>query len=99
MRIARFLVLLLAAAVAVAGCALRPPAPVAVAVAAPPPAPGIDNVIYGPVGMPAVPVVAAPFPGPVAVRPPLAYAPALLEGAYTLNSGDRLRIVVFGQEG
>ena len=29
----------------------------------------------------------------------MAYAPALLEGAYTLDSGDRLRIVVFGQEG
>jgi polysaccharide export outer membrane protein len=99
MRIARFLVLLFAAALAVAGCARRPPAPVAVAVAAPPPAPGIDNVIYGPAGTQAVPVVAAPLPGPVAMPPPLAYAPALLEGAYTLDSGDRLRIVVFGQEG
>ena len=104
MRIARFLILLLAAAVAVAGCARRPPAPVAVAVAAPPPAPGIDNVIYGPAGTRAVPVVAAPPSGAVAVPaaavvPPMAYAPALLEGAYTLDSGDRLRIVVFGQEG
>jgi len=99
MRIARFLVLLFAAALAVAGCARRPPAPVAVAVAAPPPAPGIDNVIYGPAGTQAVPVVAAPLPSPVAMPPPLAYAPALLEGAYTLDSGDRLRIVVFGQEG
>jgi polysaccharide biosynthesis/export protein len=105
MRIARFLVLLLAAAVAAAGCARRPPAPVAVAVESPPPPPGIDNVIYGPAGTQAVPVVAAPFPAAVAVPaggvvvPPLAYAPALLEGAYTLDSGDRLRIVVFGQEG
>jgi hypothetical protein len=89
MRIARFLVLLFAAALAVAGCARRPPAPVAVAVAAPPPAPGIDNVIYGPAGTQAVPVVAAPLPSPVAMPPPLAYAPALLEGAYTLDSGDR----------
>jgi polysaccharide biosynthesis/export protein len=108
MRIARFLLLLLAAAVAAAGCAPRPPAPVAVAVATPPPGPGIDNVIYGPAGTRAVPALAAPPPGsvallpppaPVAVVPPMAYAPALLEGTYTLDSGDRLRIVVFGQEG
>jgi protein involved in polysaccharide export with SLBB domain len=29
----------------------------------------------------------------------MAYAPFVDEGAYTLDSGDRLRIVVFGQEG
>ena len=28
-----------------------------------------------------------------------AYAPAVSEGPYTLDSGDRLRVVVFGQEG
>ena len=99
MRTARFLILLLAAAVAAAGCALRPPATVAVAVAAPPPAPGIDNVIYGPAGPPVVPVAAAPPPGAVAVPDPMAYAPFVDEGAYTLDAGDRLRIVVFGQEG
>jgi polysaccharide biosynthesis/export protein len=99
MRTARFLILLLAAAVAAAGCALRPPGPVAVAVAAPPPAPGIDNVIYGPAGPPLVPVAAAPPPGAVAVPAPMAYAPFVDEGAYTLDAGDRLRIVVFGQEG
>ena len=104
MRIARSLILLLAAAIAAAGCAPRTPAPVAVA-AAPLPPPGIDNVIYGPAGTPAVPVVAAPPPGPMIAPPPgpvvatpMAYAP-LFEGAYTLDSGDRLRIVVFGQEG
>ena len=95
MRTARFLILLLAAAVAAAGCARRPPAPVA----APPPAPGIDNVIYGPAGPPLVPVAAAPPPGAVAVPAPMAYAPFVDEGAYTLDAGDRLRIVVFGQEG
>jgi polysaccharide biosynthesis/export protein len=99
MRTARFLILLLAAAVAAAGCARRPPVPVAVAVAAPPPGPGIDNVIYGPAEPRLVPVAAAPPPGAVAVPPPMAYAPFVDEGAYTLDSGDRLRIVVFGQEG
>ena len=29
----------------------------------------------------------------------MAYAPFVDEGAYTLDAGDRLRIVVFGQEG
>ena len=102
----RFLLQLLVAAVAAAGCAPRSPVPVAVAT--PPPAPGIDNIIYGPAGTRAVPALAAPPPGSVAllppppavaVVPPMAYAPALLDGAHTLDSGDRLRIVVFGQEG
>ena len=73
--------------------------PVAVAVAAPPPGPGIDNVIYGPAEPRLVPVAAAPPLGAVAVPPPMAYAPFVDEGAYTLDAGDRLRIVVFGQEG
>jgi len=30
---------------------------------------------------------------------PVAYAPETAEGPYTLDSGDRLRIVVFGQDG
>jgi polysaccharide export outer membrane protein len=79
------------------------------------PAPGIDNVIYGPAGTRPGPLVAAPLPGPVAVAgppvvaapppgivpiaAPMAYAPFGSEGPYTLDSGDRLRIVVFGQEG
>ena len=29
----------------------------------------------------------------------MAYAPFVDEGAYTLDAGDRLRIVLFGQEG
>jgi polysaccharide export outer membrane protein len=79
--------------------------------AGPPPA-DIDNFMYGrgsayvarePVVAP-IPV-AAPIPIPVAVLPPPVPA-ALLPGPapggdepYTLDSGDRLRIVVFGQEG
>jgi polysaccharide export outer membrane protein len=36
---------------------------------------------------------------PVAPAPAVAYAPVESEGPYRLDSGDRLRIVVFGQEG
>jgi polysaccharide biosynthesis/export protein len=38
-------------------------------------------------------------PGPVYAPPPVAYAPTLPDKPYTLDSGDRLRIVVFGQDG
>ena len=45
----------------------------------------------------------APQPASVAVteapRPMVAYAPVESDGPYRLGSGDRLRIVVFGQEG
>ena len=75
--------------------------------------PGIDNMVYGPVAAPApvaaqVPVTGRGFMiGPpvlqvVAVPAPassLAYAPLFGEKPYTLDSGDRLRIVVFGQDG
>jgi polysaccharide biosynthesis/export protein len=71
----------------------RRPAPVvpaAVAVPAPAPAPG--PVVRGPVAVP----VPAPLPVPASVVP----GPAPGENfPYTLDSGDRLRIVVFGQEG
>jgi polysaccharide biosynthesis/export protein len=47
-------------------------------------------------------VPAAP-PAPIVAAPPAAgiyaYAPTVGAGEYTLDSGDRLRIVVFGQEG
>jgi polysaccharide export outer membrane protein len=115
MRIVCSLIVLLAAAMAAAGCTRQAPVPVAVAAAAPPPAPGIDNVIYGPVGPRPAPVVAAPPPGVLPVAgppivaapppgivpfgPPMAFAPFGNEGPYTLDSGDRLRIVVFGEEG
>src|ERR1700728_1334080 len=60
-----------------------------------------------PVVMAAAPGPAAPGPllmtarGPrgAAVAMPFAYAPETAEGPYTLDSGDRLRIVVFGQDG
>jgi polysaccharide biosynthesis/export protein len=97
MRVIRSLIVLLAVMTA-AGCAQQPVARVAIA---PPPPPGIDNMIYGS-------MAPGPGPGPVlAARPipvaanvaPLAYAPITSEGPYTLDSGDRLRIVVFGQDG
>jgi polysaccharide export outer membrane protein len=79
MRHARLAVLLIAA-VALSGC-MTLARPVAVA----PAPPGVDGVVYA--GPPAV----VPAPLPVAVAVPL-------EGptsAYTLDSGDRLRVVVF----
>jgi polysaccharide biosynthesis/export protein len=94
MRVTRSLMLLLAVAIAAAGCARQQPvAQVAVAAA---PTPGIDNLVYGPAPGPVM--AARLLPGAV-VATPLAYAPTAVEGAYTLDSGDRLRIVVFGQEG
>jgi polysaccharide export outer membrane protein len=39
------------------------------------------------------------MPGTVAVPGPTAYVPAVAAPEYTLDSGDRLRVVVFGQEG
>jgi polysaccharide export outer membrane protein len=129
MRVNRLLLMMLVVASALAGCGqgpgsrdlfvggTAPPPRTQVAVVAPatPPAPGIDNVIYGPVVAPALPApkplyVAAPraprgLGGPlvtpvavVAPVTPVAFVPAA-EGPYTLDSGDRLRIVVFGQDG
>jgi polysaccharide biosynthesis/export protein len=99
MRLCRLLVLLLIAA-ATAGCANMPGFPIAAAPPpdAPPPA-DLDTLAYGrpvayrePVAVP----LPAPLPVPAAVLP--GPAPGGLE-PYTLDSGDRLRIVVFGQEG
>src|SRR5208282_5727424 len=52
----------------------------------------------------AAPYAAAPYAAaPYAAAPYgsglFGYAPTVAEGPYTLDSGDRLRIVVFGQEG
>ena len=81
------------------------PAPVAMApamvgpryVSAAPPAPVVQAAMVAPRYVPAAP------PAPIVAAPPAAgvyaYAPTLGPGEYTLNSGDRLRIVVFGQEG
>jgi polysaccharide export outer membrane protein len=98
MRVGRFFVLLLVIAVAASACARRPVA-VAPGVAAVP-APGIDNMVYGaqgPVMVPQPQLLPPAVGGPLVA--PVAYADAGAEGPYTLDSGDRLRIVVFGQEG
>lgn len=59
-----------------------------------------------PVALP--PVAAVPVPVPVAVAPPPAVTPypgpmvvpvAVVDDRYRLDAGDRLRVVVFGQEG
>ena len=109
MRVGSLLVLLILAAV-LAGCAGLPAPEVA---AAPPPA-DLDGIMYsrGPayLGGEAVPVPAAVAPPPVAGAflppPPPPVPAALLPGPapggdlpYTLDSGDRLRVVVFGQDG
>jgi len=100
MRLCRLLPALLIAA-AVAGCAGVPGFPIAAAPPpdAPPPPADLDTLAYGrpvayrePVAVP----LPAPLPVPAAVLP--GPAPGGPE-PYTLDSGDRLRIVVFGQEG
>ncbi len=48
---------------------------------------------------PAPAAMAATLPQGTAAVGAIAHAPALNEGPYTLDSGDRLRIVVFGQDG
>jgi polysaccharide biosynthesis/export protein len=101
MRVIRSLMLLLAIALAAAGCARQPVARVQMAPAVPvavAPSPGIDNVVYGPAP---VAMVAAQPTATVVATPmtPMAYATTADAGPYTLDSGDRLRIVVFGQDG
>lgn len=104
MRLCRLLVLLLIAASA-AGCAGMPGPEVA---AVPPEAAApadIDNFVYNRRAVVREPV-AAPVPIPVAAMLPPPVPAALLPGPapggnepYTLDSGDKLRVVVFGQEG
>jgi polysaccharide export outer membrane protein len=107
MRVIRSLLLLLGVAIAAAGCAQQPVAYVAYPTA--PAMSGIDNVVYGRAG-PAMTTRAyttAPYAMAGYAAAPTAaygsglyaYAPAAIEGQYTLDSGDRLRIVVFGQDG
>jgi len=83
--------------------------------AAPPPPADLDSLVYGrrlapppPEAAVAVPVTGAlPPPAiPAVVLPPPPVPAAVLPGPapggdlpYTLDSGDRLRVVVFGQEG
>src|SRR5258708_2943777 len=111
MRLCRLFVLLLLAA-AVAGCAALPGPQVAAVppdAAMPPPPGDLDSIMYGrgaaqplPAGYAAREPEAVPIR--VAALPPV--PAALLPGPapggdepYTLDSGDRLRVVVFGQEG
>jgi polysaccharide export outer membrane protein len=106
MRVIRSLMMVLAAAITLAACATAPGSRGLYMTAAPPPAQtqarlqpppqpqGIDGVLYGSTVAPLPP----PVPARVAVAAPMAYA-ATDEGPYTLDSGDRLRIVVFGQDG
>jgi polysaccharide export outer membrane protein len=102
MRLVRLLVVLMIAAAA-AGCAGMPASPVeAVPPEAAPPPPDLDTVMYSrrlPAGEP----VAVPIPAGEPMPPvPVAVLPGPAPGGdlpYTLDSGDRLRIVVFGQEG
>jgi polysaccharide biosynthesis/export protein len=73
------------------------------AAAAPPPvapAPAVDSrgLFAGPAGPPAVPPVARVAPPRAAAPINAAYAPDPNK-PYTLDSGDRLRVVVFGQDG
>jgi polysaccharide biosynthesis/export protein len=97
MRASRLLVLSLALALALPGCARTPrklatsqPAPMAETAQAPMAEPQVIRA----------PVAPAPVVAPVAVVGPIV-APAIPEpnAPYTLDAGDRLRVVVFGQEG
>jgi len=63
------------------------------------PAPTIDNLAYGQPAAPApLMMTTRPMTRPPAATP-VAFAATTPDAAYTLDSGDRLRIVVFGQEG
>jgi len=103
MRILRSLILLLGVAIAAAGCTQQPTAYFAY------PGGGIDNVVYG-MGSPYAPAMAGAYaPSPYAPSPyaPSPYGGGLYgyaatpgqQGGYALDSGDRLRVVVFGQDG
>jgi polysaccharide biosynthesis/export protein len=98
MRVARLILVSLAIALAVSGC-MRKRAPRPAAVAAP-----AQPTMAQPAPMPP-PVVMAPPEAPPAAGPQSAMAapggPALVmaEPAYVLGSGDKLRVVVFGQDG
>jgi polysaccharide export outer membrane protein len=82
--------ILLLAALAAAGCVPgRPPPPAAAVVVQP--ASDLDWLAYGGARRPVEVVVARPAIVPVAAPAPRA--------GYTLDAGDKLRVVVFGQDG
>jgi polysaccharide export outer membrane protein len=96
----RFIILL--TALALAGCVGMPAPPVA---AVPqeglaPPAGDLDSIAYGRIARRAPPETVVPVMMPPPV--PAAVLPGPAPGGdepYTLDSGDRLRVVVFGQDG
>jgi polysaccharide export outer membrane protein len=86
MRGVRAVTLCLLAALALSGCMHRP-APVAVVQ----PQSDLDSMAYGQAyGM---------APAPTAVAYAAAPMPAAYDSAYKLDAGDKLRVVVYGQEG
>ena len=89
MRPARLMILVVAA-LAAAGCVPRRPPPPAAAVVVQP-ASDLDSLAYGGYRRPVDVVVARPIVVPVAAPAPRA--------GYTLDAGDKLRVVVFGQDG
>ena len=95
MRFIRLLTVIVIAA-AQAGCVGFPFPELAIARAPPPPPPAdLDSILYGrPAAV--LPDEAAPLPVPAALLP--GPAPGGDE-PYTLDSGDKLRVVVFGQDG
>ena len=100
-RVARVLLVVTVAVIALSGCMRRHP--VAYAPPPPPVAGNLDAVAYGgplPVPPPAI-TAPVPAPAPVAyVAPAPAPMPvAAYDAAYRLDAGDKLRIVVYGQEG
>jgi polysaccharide export outer membrane protein len=82
-----FLLIMVLAALLVAGCARRPSAPMA---ATAQPASDLDSFAYGGARRNSA--------TPIRAIPPAAHA-AAGEGPYGLDSGDKLRVVVFGQDG
>jgi polysaccharide biosynthesis/export protein len=91
MRAARLVIMLLAAMLA-AGCARHPPPPPAALAIQP--SSDLDSFAYGGArGIAQSAIVQAPAPTLVAVTR------AAPPSAYTLDSGDKLRVVVFGQDG
>jgi polysaccharide biosynthesis/export protein len=93
MRARRLLVLSLALALALPGCARTPRK-----LAAAPPAPAMTEPVHSaPMAEPQVITAPAAVAVPVAV--PVATVIPEPTAAYTLDAGDRLRVVVFGQEG
>ena len=94
MRASRLLVLSLAFALALPGCA-RTPRKLATAQ----PAATMTQTAQAPMAEPQVITAPIAAPAPVAVAAPVAAVIPEPQAPYTLDAGDKLRVVVFGQEG